>query len=185
MEIRYLSPEDDRFEISGIYEKSWRFAYQNIVPQSFLDSIPAGKWADRIVEKGISSLVVTENDSPVGTASFGRSRWEQYSGYGEIISVYFLPEYIGRGYGKHLLSRCVEELKKLGFCDILIWALEDNRRAGIFYEKNGFVRTGESRMDVIGGKELKELLYIYKTEEITANRKQLQEKVLQKQQHIY
>ena len=58
MEIRYLLPEDDLFEISGIYERSWKFAYKNIVPQDFLDSIPEGRWADRIVEKGINSLVI-------------------------------------------------------------------------------------------------------------------------------
>lgn len=161
MEIRYLTSRDDLSEISGIYEKSWKHAYKNIIPQSFLDSIPEGKWADRIGESGINSLVATENGSPVSTASFCRSRWQEYSGYGEVISIYFLPEYIGRGYGKYLLLKCVEELKKLGFSDILLWVLEDNHRAREFYEKNGFVNSGEYRVDVIGGKELKELLYVY------------------------
>ena len=162
MEIRYLLPKDVLFEISSIYERSWKFAYKNIVPQEFLDSIPEGRWANRIVEKGINSLVVIEDGSPVGTASFSRSRWKQYSDYGEIISIYFLPEYIGKGYGKHLLSKCVEELKRLGFCNILLWVLEDNHRARNFYEKNGFVCSGEYRIDLIGEKELKELLYVYK-----------------------
>ena len=162
MEIRYLLPKDALFEISSIYERSWKFAYKNIIPQEFLDSIPEGKWADRISEKGINSLVVIEDGSPVGTASFSRSRWKQYSDYGEIISIYFLPEYIGKGYGKHLLSKCVEELKRLGFCNILLWVLEDNHRARNFYEKNGFVCSGEYRIELIGGKELKELLYVYK-----------------------
>lgn len=43
MEIRYITLEDNAFEISAIYEKSWRCAYRNIIPQDFLDSIPAGK----------------------------------------------------------------------------------------------------------------------------------------------
>lgn len=162
MEIRYLSSEDDLFEISGIYEKSWKYAYKNIIPQDFLDSIPAGRWAERIGEEGINSLVVIESGSPVGTASFCRSRWKEYGEYGEVISIYFLPEYIGRGYGKHLLSKCVEELKKLGFSDILLWVLKGNIRARSFYEKNGFAYAGESRIDRIGGKELTELLYVYR-----------------------
>lgn len=162
MEIRYLTSGDDLSEISGIYEKSWKHAYKDIIPQSFLDSIPAGKWADRIVESGINSLVATENGSPVGTASFCRSRWQEYSDYGEVISIYFLPEYIGKGYGKYLLLKCVEELKKLGFSDILLWVLEGNHRARKFYERNGFVNSGECRGDVMGGKELRELLYVYK-----------------------
>lgn len=169
MEIRYLSPGDDLLEISSIYEKSWRYAYENIVPQSFLDSIPAGKWADRVAENGINSLVVTENACPVGTASFSRSRWEEYSDYGEIISIYFLPEFIGKGYGKCLLSKCVEELKKLGFDRILLWVLEENYRARAFYEKNGFVFSGKCRTDRIGGRELGELLYVYRETEIKKN----------------
>ena len=105
-----------------------------------------------------------EDGSPVGTASFSRSRWKKYCDHGEIISIYLLPEYIGKGYGKQLLSRCVEELKRSGFCDILLWALEDNHRARNFYEKNGFLCSGDYRLDRIGGKELKELLYLYQTD---------------------
>lgn len=164
MEIRYLTSKDDLFEISGIYEKSWKYAYKNIIPQSFLDSIPAGKWADRIGEDGVYSLVAAEGGFPVGTASFSRSRWQEYSDYGEIISIYFWPEYMGKGYGKYLLLKCVEELKGFGFSDILLWVLEENHRARKFYEKNGFGYSGKCRIDVIGGKELKELLYVYKEE---------------------
>ena len=42
MEIRYLTPEDDPLAVSNIYESSWKYAYRGIVPQSYLDSIPAG-----------------------------------------------------------------------------------------------------------------------------------------------
>lgn len=42
MEIRQIRQEDDRMAISHIYEESWKFAYRNIVPQSYLDSIPVG-----------------------------------------------------------------------------------------------------------------------------------------------
>ena len=48
MKIRYITPEDNTFKISTIYEKSWKYAYRNIIPQDFLDGIPAGKWADKI-----------------------------------------------------------------------------------------------------------------------------------------
>ena len=114
MEIRYITPKDNAFVISNIYEKSWKYAYRNIIPQDFLDSIPAGKWADKVTAEGIYSLVLTEEDVPIGTASFCQSRWKKYSDYGEIVSIYFLPEYIGRGYGGYLLRACQGELKKLG-----------------------------------------------------------------------
>lgn len=34
MEIRHIKKEDNRFAISRIYEESWKFAYQDIIPES-------------------------------------------------------------------------------------------------------------------------------------------------------
>lgn len=160
MEIRYLTEKDDPLKISGIYESSWKYAYKDIIPGEYLDSIPSGKWADNINKPGRENLIVTENGEIIGTASFGRSRWENYSGYGEIISIYFLPEYMEKGYGMALLERCTRELSKKGFDRVLLWVLEENAGARKFYEKCGFVCSGEFMYDSIGGKDLREVLYL-------------------------
>ena len=34
MEIRYITPTDDRMEISKIYEESWKCAYKGIYPKT-------------------------------------------------------------------------------------------------------------------------------------------------------
>lgn len=161
MEIRYVLPDDDRKKISNVYEQSWRCAYKNIIPQSYFDSIPGGSWADNINRDGRKNLIMLENGTIIGTLSFCRSRWKQYDDYGEIVAIYFLPEYMGKGYGKYLLDRAIEELKALGFETVLLWVLEDNRRARNFYEKYGFTLSGEYRIDNIGGKELWEVMYEY------------------------
>ena len=109
----------------------------------------------------MKSLVLLENGRIIGTAAICKSRWEKYSDYGEIVSIYLLPEYIGKGYGASLLEKCVEELKNLGFDRILLWVLEENSRARSFYERNGFTCSGEYMNDTIGGKELKEVMYTY------------------------
>ena len=119
MEIRYVAQSDDPLEISNIYESSWKYAYKNIIPQDYLDSIPKGHWADNINQESRNNLVVIEDGVIIGTASFCKSRWEEYSDYGEIVSIYFLPEYIGKGYGSLLLKRCVEELQQRGFDKML------------------------------------------------------------------
>lgn len=167
MEIRYMTREDDPFEISNIYEESWKYAYQNIIPQDFLDSIPVGKWADRVTAEGIYSLVLTKESVLIGTASFCRSRWQEYSGCGEIISIYLLPEYIGKGCGGPLLNACLDELKKMGFKRILLRVLEDNHRARRFYEKCGFTFSGDCQTEQIGGKTLRELMYVYEVPQHT------------------
>lgn len=164
MEIRFLNEIDDLFEISSVYENSWKYAYKGIIPQEYLDSIPEGRWAKSITRAGMNNLVVTENDRIIGTAGFCKSRWDKWSDFGEIVSIYFLPENIGKGYGKHLLTRCVEELKKREFNKILLWVLEDNIRARKFYEKNGFICTNEFLEDNIGGKDLREVMYMLSTE---------------------
>ena len=45
MGIREPRETDDRLAVSRICEESWRYAYRGIVPQSYLDGIPAGLWA--------------------------------------------------------------------------------------------------------------------------------------------
>ena len=162
MEIRYVTPEDDRMEISKIYEKSWRHAYKGIIPRSYLDSIPEGRWESQIDTPDWNTLVVTENEKIIGTSSFCKSRFEQFCNWGEIISIYLLPEYMGKGYGKVLLTSAVLELKKQGYEDVFLWVLAENRRARHFYEEFGFLITDDTLTDNIGGKDLQEIRYIYK-----------------------
>lgn len=159
MEIRYIYQSDDLLEICNVYESSWKYAYKDIIPQDYLDSIPTGHWVSGINKLRMNNLVVIENGSIIGTASICKSRWQQYSDYGEIVSIYFLPAYMGKGYGKHLLKKCIEELNILGYNKILLWVLEDNQRARSFYEKNGFLCSEIFMSDNIGGKKLREVMY--------------------------
>lgn len=159
--IRKINQTDDRTEISNIYEKSWKYAYKGIIPQEYLDSIPSGQWCGAIDNPGRNTLVVFDGNKIIGTSSYCKSRFGDYMDWGEIISVYFLPEYMGKGYGKSLLKKVVEELKTMGFKTLFLWVLEDNHRARHFYEKCGFKNSGECIETNIGGKKLRELQYVY------------------------
>ena len=161
MEIRYITEQDDRFAISKVYEESWKYAYRGIVPQDYLASIPEGQWASNIEQADRKNLVMIEDDRIIATSSFGKSRMEEMNGFGEIISLYFLPEYMGKGYGRLLLQEVVSELKKMGFDKVFLWVLDENRNARHFYEKCGFVKTERYLISNIGGKELKEVQYCY------------------------
>lgn len=111
MEIRYINENDNLLAISNIYEKSWKYTYRNIIPQDYLDSIPAGRWVNKIGGADMNNLALIEKGTIIGTASFCKSRWENYSDYGEIVSIYLLPEYIGKGYGRqrHLRKILTED----------------------------------------------------------------------------
>ncbi|MDE5860224.1 MAG: GNAT family N-acetyltransferase [Oscillospiraceae bacterium] len=159
MEIRHMLPSDDTFAISNIYEKSWKFAYSGIVPQSYLDSIPTGRWAESINGAGKYNAIIIENGEFIGTSSFCKSRFSELENLGEIVSLYLLPEYIGRGYGKKLMEYVVGELKNLGYDEVFLWVLEENVRALDFYERFGFVADGGVTDTEIGGKMLREIRY--------------------------
>ena len=162
MEIRYLVENDDRNEISRIYEESWKYAYHGIIPQDYLDAIPKGKWVHKFDIPGWHTMVCLENGCFIGTSSFCKSRFEQYPDSGEVISIYFMPDYIGKRYGYQLLKAVLSELQKQGFHEVFLWVLEENIHARQFYERFGFSKTEDYLNDNIGGKDLKEIRYIYK-----------------------
>lgn len=159
--IRKVNLSDSREEISNVYEQSWKFAYKGIIPQEYLDSIPSGQWCVALDNPNRHTLVMLDGDKIIGTSSYCKSRFEDYMDWGEIISIYFLPEYMGRGYGTDLLEQAVRELKAMGFKQGFLWVLADNHRARHFYEKSGFKNSGEYMDNDIGGKKLRELQYVY------------------------
>ena len=161
MEIRYINPADSRERISKIYENSWRYAYKGIIPQDYLDAIPEGRWVKNFDIPGWSTMVCVENGEYIGTSSFCRSRFEQYPDSGEVISIYLLPEYMGKGYGSKLLEIVMNELENQGFTEVFLWVLEENTTARQFYEKHGFKCSDDYLDDNIGGKDLREVRYVY------------------------
>ena len=157
--IRYIDENDDRNKISSVYEQSWKTAYRGIVPDDFLDSIPAGRWASKVDTPSWNTLVCLEDGQIIGTSSFCESRFDVFEGYGEIISIYLLPEYVGKGCGRQLMERALSELRNLGYTKAFLWVLEENNRARAFYEKIGFVLSDKSIENNIGGKDLREVSY--------------------------
>lgn len=163
MEIRPLRQTDSRLAVSRVYEESWRWAYRGLIPQSYLDSIPAGRWVPSLDRPGLETLLLLDGGEPAGVASVCASRWPDWPGYGEIVSLYLLPDRTGQGFGKLLLNAALQALAKRGYRDILLWVLEENHRARAFYERTGFT-PGDARMTTdFDGVPLQEVLYLYQT----------------------
>ncbi len=163
--IRKLLPSDELLAVSKIYTESWRYAYKNILSMQYLDSLSDGDWIGNLSKSGRHVWVAELDGKLIGTASYGESRTPEYKGQGEIYSIYFLPEYIGKGYGERLMSAVLSELKALDYKSTFLWVLEDNIAARRFYEKTGFVCSGEVKEAEIGGKTLREVKYIIHIEE--------------------
>ena len=159
MEIRYLNEADDRLAVSGIYEASWKYAYRDILPGEYLESIPAGRWVSGLDFSDRIHLVMLDGGRYIGAACCCASRFPEFDGWGEIVSLYLLPSYMGRGCGRPLLEAAVSALAAQGYRDAFLWVLEENRRARAFYERMGFQHSGVRRADVIGGKTVREAAY--------------------------
>ena len=161
MEIRYINDSDDRKAISRIFERSWRYAYKGIIPQDYLDSIEEGRWIPLIDIPGWKTMICIENGEYAGTSTFSHSRSREYPDDGEVISIYLLPEYINKGYGKRLLEAVLDEMRKEGYREVFLWVLEENTAARKFYEDFRFLCSGDYTETAIGKKKLREVRYVY------------------------
>jgi len=155
---------DDAEAISRIYALSWKAAYKDMVPQAFLDNLKEDNWVTyfsrSLADGSLGALMICNADTPVGCAAFGRSRDEKLPDWGEIVSVYLYPDDFGRGYGEVLLKGAVEALQEQGYQKIYLWVLRDNIRARRFYEKHGFVCSGDECTVEIMGQQLVDLRYV-------------------------
>jgi ribosomal protein S18 acetylase RimI-like enzyme len=159
MEIRKVTPNDDFDALGEIYAKSWKTAYQGIVPHEYLEGLDGSRWAGVLAASQNDAYVIMDGGKYVGTSSICAARDERLKGWGEIISIYLLPEYFGKGYAKPLFERAVNALAEKGYKNIYLWVLAENKRAQRFYEKNGFHKSRDIKHISIGGKELTEFRY--------------------------
>ncbi|WP_425804852.1 GNAT family N-acetyltransferase [Desulfitobacterium sp. Sab5] len=163
MEIRKATIEDVK-DISRIYALSWKFAYKGIIPQAYLDELDEDHWesafVDWIKDNVLTAQILFENSEPIGCVAYGKSRDKLLPDCGEIVSLYLLPEYFGKGYGNKLLDSALSDLKEFGYERIYLWVLKDNQRARRFYEKNGMQCNNDEYVLEIMGKQLIDVRYV-------------------------
>lgn len=159
MEIRLLKPEDDLNEIGEIYVRSWKYAYQELMPEEFLEHLTSERWVTGLKDAPFQSFVMLEQGKMIGTAAGGPARDETLSEWGEIVSLYLLPEFTGKGYGKKLFNYVIKELETSGFTNSYLWVLEANVAARKFYESQGFKFSDDRQQITISNTMLTELRY--------------------------
>ena len=159
MEIRTIQSTDIG-HVSSIYAQSWKAAYAGIVPQEYLDALKEDRWSPILTKSPFTSLVLLDGGRYVGTSAFGQARDAAMQGWGEIVSIYLMPQYFGLGYGDKLLDAVVSFLKQEGYGGIYLWVLAENRRARRFYERHQFRHNGDTKCIKIGGEDLPEVRYV-------------------------
>ncbi len=167
--IRFrLADSADATLISHIHATSWRKAYKGLVPQHFLDRLPNEYWVPSVRSwldsERFSCLIIYEDKMPLGVCIFGRSRDERHADWGEIVSLYMLPEAFCRGLGGMLLEEALRCMQGEGYTRFCLWTLENNMPADRFYRKHGFHPTTDSEEFPLGGAMMRERRYVRITE---------------------
>lgn len=146
MHLREATAQDALL-ISRMIAQSWRGAYQDILDPVYLARLPEEYWLPTVrswLDSGRMYGFITESDgSPVGCVIYGRGRDEEYAGWGEIASLYVLPEKMGSGVGSALLDAAMHALVSDGYDRIYLWAIAEYSQGLRFYQHRGFRATGD------------------------------------------
>lgn len=153
----------DAGEISRLYAQSWRAAYVGVVSQSYLDALQDYHWTatvtDWLATGRFQALLGCHGQITAGCAIYGRARAETMEGWGELVSLYIKPGYFRKGCGSLVVSALLDELRGQGVTGCYLWVLEGNKRAIAFYERMGFVDSGDRMRSMLGEAEVVDYRY--------------------------
>ena len=143
-------------EIEGkslVHWQTWREAYDNLLPAEYQETMTLERCRFFSQKYPENTLIAMDGNKVVGFISYGNFRDEAIQA-GEIIALYVLKDYYGKGVSKQLMHAAFVALDQ--FSEIYLWVLKDNKRAIAFYQKMGFTFDGQEKILELG-KPVKEL----------------------------
>ena len=143
-------------EIEGkslVHWQTWREAYDNLLPAEYQETMTLERCRFFSQKYPENTLIAMDGKKVIGFISYGNFRDEAIQA-GEIIALYVLKDYYGKGVSKQLMHAAFVALDQ--FSEIYLWVLKDNKRAIAFYQKMGFTFDGQEKILELG-KPVKEL----------------------------
>lgn len=142
--------EEEATALARVHVQTWREAYGDLLSERFYDdaALEARKhrWVRLLADAETASrtCVARHRREVIGFASYGPSRVDTTSLHRrdeQLYAIYVLRDWYGHGVGQDLLEAAV------GRRPAELWVARDNPRARQFYAKNGFIDTGEVKVD--------------------------------------
>ena len=143
-------------EIEGksiVHWQTWREAYDDLLPAEFQETMTLDRCRFFSQKYPENTLIAMDGKKVVGFISYGNFRDEAIQ-VGEIIALYVLKDYYGKGVSEQLMHAAFVALDQ--FSEIYLWVLKYNKRAIAFYQKMGFSFDGQEKILKLG-KPVKEL----------------------------
>ncbi len=174
MRVRPAVAADGR-AIAEVNARGWQVGYSHIFSATYLHEMGRAidERAARVVRAiaepvppGSRILVAEWESLVIGYTDFGPARPDdspppgrraQQSPPAEIYAFYVDPSVWRRGAGTLLMAGAIEDLRRMGYREAVLWVLEANARARAFYESTGwqgdsgrqiFSRRGEEAWEV-------------------------------------
>ncbi|WP_282685466.1 MULTISPECIES: GNAT family N-acetyltransferase [unclassified Streptomyces] len=158
---------DDCGAVATIRVRGWQHAYRGLLPQPYLDAMDiaeeTGQRRRYFEERGEAVNVVAQqpDGTVTGWACVGPHRAEDHGLPGcELYAIYVLPEHIGTGTGRALLTELTARATAAGHADMTLWVLRENAPARRFYERAGFRPDGGEDTFLAGGTLVTEVRYV-------------------------
>jgi RimJ/RimL family protein N-acetyltransferase len=149
-----LAEVSDAPAVASVHVRSWQAAYRGVIPDAVLDNLSVEArtpgWERHISSGGVWVGLI--DDEIAGFAMAGPSR--DADAPFELYSIYLLPAAWGTGLGLSLAEAAIA-----GQRDVIVWVLEENKRARRFYERLGFRPDGTTRTQEVGEAVLAEIRY--------------------------
>jgi len=149
--------------------RAWQWAYRGLIDDDYLDHL-----SDKLDQRIASYQVQIPNLPPqnrwwvaeqdghiVGFAMTGLSRDSDVPpSTAEVFAIYLAQQVAGKGVGRTLFARAIDELRNQGYDQAVLWVLEGNTRARRFYEAAGWTPDGARKTEGRpGGMLLHEIRY--------------------------
>jgi GNAT superfamily N-acetyltransferase len=125
---------DDFIAAARVRARSWRVAYEGLVPRSHLDAMADESsiraWAQRASTSGISRHhVAVLNSVVVGFTGVGqRTHHRRSQDVGEVFALYADPSVWGLGVGRALMQAALGDLRAHDYRYACLWVLASNAR---------------------------------------------------------
>lgn len=155
---------DDANSIAAIHVASWKQAYRGILPDRLLDSLDADEraslWSIWLNTPGFQTFVADDDGELLGFTALCPARpiAEPPENAIEITHLYVDARAQGQGVGARLLRKALATASESS--SVLLWVLEENHKARIFYDHFGFKPEGAVHSDPLFlGNDAREVRY--------------------------
>lgn len=158
----------DAGAIAETHTVCWAESFQKILPNSYFEDMISQKslirrtysWSEQIrrgkllTGQEVIILVLEKQGKIVGFISGGDPR--DHPGFDkEVMTLFLLRSYHGKGLGKLLLKRFIFEMRIVGCTSLALWVLANNPTR-LWYKRQGGQECGSKKV-YMGSREVEEI----------------------------